>query len=98
MKAGLTEIGSAGLFHEYLQTLGITGKSIAVALPLPNRLDQTTIEAAILSGELQPGARLPVEHELMERYGCARMTVSKALQSLAAAGLVERRKRALGAL
>lgn len=23
MKAGLTEIGSAGLFHEYLQTLGI---------------------------------------------------------------------------
>ena len=24
MKAGLTEIGSAGLFHEYLQTLGIS--------------------------------------------------------------------------
>ncbi|MBL0515284.1 MULTISPECIES: hypothetical protein [Aeromonas] len=23
MSAGLTEIGSAGLFHEYLQTLGI---------------------------------------------------------------------------
>lgn len=55
---------------------------------------RSDIEAAILSGELQPGARLPVEHELMERYGCARMTVSKALQSLAAAGLIERRKRA----
>ncbi|USP10019.1 hypothetical protein L1S45_23240 [Aeromonas dhakensis] len=24
MKAGLTEIGSSGLFHEYLQTLGIS--------------------------------------------------------------------------
>ncbi|SDF92226.1 transcriptional regulator, GntR family [Sphingomonas carotinifaciens] len=30
----------------------------------------------------------------MERYGCSRMTVSKALSSLSAAGLIERRKRA----
>ena len=52
------------------------------------------IEAAILSGELRPGARLPVEHELMREYGCARMTVSKALSALAAAGLIERRKGA----
>ncbi|WP_421190010.1 hypothetical protein [Aeromonas sanarellii] len=27
MKAGLTEIGSASLFHEYLQTLGINQPS-----------------------------------------------------------------------
>lgn len=64
-----------------------------MSAPLHERI-RREIEAAILSGELQPGARLPVEHELMERYGCARMTVSKALQSLAAAGLIERRKRA----
>lgn len=32
-----------------VQTLGVNGKSIAVALPLPSKLDQTTIENAILS-------------------------------------------------
>lgn len=32
-----------------VQTLGVNGKTIAVALPLPNKLDQTTIEAAILA-------------------------------------------------
>ena len=48
----------------------------------------------ILSGALLPGDRLPVEHELMVEYGCSRMTVNKALSALAAAGLIERRKRA----
>ena len=52
------------------------------------------MEARILSGELPPGARLPVEHELMRHYGCARMTVSKALSALASAGLIDRRKGA----
>jgi GntR family transcriptional regulator, histidine utilization repressor len=52
------------------------------------------IEAGILSGALAPGSRLPFETELMARYGCARMTVSKALGALARAGLLERRKRA----
>mgnify|MGYP000697571438 CR=1 FL=1 len=28
MKAGLTEIGSAGLFHEYLESLGIRKPSL----------------------------------------------------------------------
>lgn len=52
------------------------------------------LEEAIMSGGLPPGARLPVEHELMAEFGCSRMTVSKALSALAAAGLVERRKKA----
>lgn len=52
------------------------------------------IETAILSGEMKPGDRLPVEHELMRRYSCSRMTVSKALSRLAAAGMIERRRRA----
>lgn len=51
-------------------------------------------ERAIMAGTLAPGARLPTEAEIMARFGCSRMTVSKALSGLAAAGLIERRKRA----
>jgi GntR family transcriptional regulator, histidine utilization repressor len=55
------------------------------------RLD---IERRILTGEWPPGHRIPFEHELMARYGCSRMTVSKALSELAQADLIERRRRA----
>jgi GntR family histidine utilization transcriptional repressor len=55
------------------------------------RLD---IERRILTGEWAPGHRIPFEHELMARYGCSRMTVSKALSELAQADLIERRRRA----
>jgi GntR family histidine utilization transcriptional repressor len=51
------------------------------------------IEQAILSGRWSPGHRVPTETELTKRYSCARMTVSKALSSLAHAGLIERRRR-----
>lgn len=61
--------------------------------PLHERI-RAGIEAGILSGALHPGARLPVEHELMRLHGCSRMTVNKALSALASAGLIERRKRA----
>lgn len=64
-----------------------------MSLPLHQRIHRE-IEAAILSGTLRAGARLPTEAELMQQYGCARMTVSKALSALAAAGLIDRRKRA----
>jgi GntR family histidine utilization transcriptional repressor len=53
-----------------------------------------TIEGRILSGEWEPGRRVPSEAELMAEYGCARMTVNKALSVLAGAGLIERRKGA----
>ncbi len=52
------------------------------------------IEARILSGGLPAGARLPNETELMQTYSCARMTVNKAMSALAAAGLIERRRKA----
>jgi GntR family histidine utilization transcriptional repressor len=55
------------------------------------RLD---IERRILTGEWPPGHRIPFEHELMARYHCSRMTVSKALSELAQADLIERRRRA----
>jgi GntR family histidine utilization transcriptional repressor len=55
---------------------------------------RSDFETRILSGELAPGDRLPIEEELVESYGCSRMTVNKALTALARAGLIDRRKRA----
>ena len=52
------------------------------------------VEARILSGDWKPGDRLPTETELMARYGCSRMTVNKAMASLAATGLISRNRRA----
>jgi GntR family histidine utilization transcriptional repressor len=54
---------------------------------------RSEIEGKILSGEWPPGHRVPVEHELMAGYRCSRMTVNKVLSGLAAAGLIERRRR-----
>ena len=50
------------------------------------------IARPILSGRLSPGARLPSEHEFMALFSTSRMTVNKALQSLAEDGLVVRRR------
>ena len=50
-------------------------------------------ESRIRSGEWPPGHRIASEHELMELYGCSRMTVHKALTALAAAGLITRKRR-----
>lgn len=61
--------------------------------PLHERI-RSDFETRILSGELVPGDRLPTEQDLMQDYGCSRMTVNKALSALAATGLIDRRKRA----
>jgi len=55
---------------------------------------KANIETRIRSGAWRPGFRIPFEYELMAQYGCARMTVNKALASLVEAGLIVRRKRA----
>ena len=47
----------------------------------------------ILRGDWPPGTRMPAELELTERFGASRMTVNKAVQSLASEGLVERRRK-----
>lgn len=52
------------------------------------------LQRAILTGRWPPGHKVPSEHELVARYGCARMTVNKALSELAAAGLIVRHRRA----
>ena len=51
------------------------------------------IEDRILSGEWQPGFRIPFEVDLAEQYNCSRMTVNKALTQLAKTGLIERRRK-----
>lgn len=48
---------------------------------------------AILTGEWPAGTRVPTELFLTSYYSTARMTVNKALQSLASEGLVERRPK-----
>jgi DNA-binding GntR family transcriptional regulator len=52
------------------------------------------LERAIRSGELPPGASVPTERELAERYGVSRATVQRAVTDMAQAGLVIRRRRA----
>lgn len=44
--------------------------------------------------EWLPGELIPGEVELAEEFGCARATVNRALQDLAAAGLLDRRRKA----
>src|SRR5438067_11718550 len=46
------------------------------------------LQETIRSRELVPGAKLPSETELIERYGVARTTVRLAIRQLLAAGLV----------
>jgi GntR family histidine utilization transcriptional repressor len=64
----------------------------AIATPRYTEI-QRALEAQIMSGAWQPGHRVPAEHELLKRYDCSRMTVSKALSALAAAGLIIRKRR-----
>ncbi len=52
------------------------------------------IARPILSGAWAPGRRIPSEHDLVARFGVSRMTVNRALASLAGEGLVERRRKA----
>ena len=47
----------------------------------------------ISEGLWPPGTKVPKEYEIIARYGAARMTVHRALRSLAAEGLVARKRR-----
>lgn len=48
------------------------------------------IVARIRSGELEPGARVPSEHDFVESLGVSRMTVNRALRELTAEGWLTR--------
>ncbi|MER6048429.1 GntR family transcriptional regulator [Streptomyces sp. NPDC001793] len=47
------------------------------------------IRSGITAGEYKPGALLPSEAQLIERYGVSRPTVRKAIDALRAEGLIE---------
>ena len=65
----------------------------APSQPLHQRI-RSEIEGNILSGRWPPGYHLPSEEELTQDFACSRMTMNKVLSALAAAGLIERRRRA----
>jgi DNA-binding FadR family transcriptional regulator len=65
--------------------------------PLPTRISATSaaehaLRAAIVSGELAPGERLPPERELSARFGVSRLTLRAALATLSASGLLSVRQ------
>ena len=51
---------------------------------------KTSIHKRIADGGWEPGVRLPSERELVQEFGCARMTVHRALRELEEEGLIER--------
>jgi len=53
----------------------------------------STLGAAIVRGEIEPGMALPPEHELEAHYGVGRSVVREAIKTLAAKGLVSVRPR-----
>jgi len=48
----------------------------------------------ITRGEWPPGVLVPAEADLAAEFGCTRVTVNRAMQALADAGLLERRRKA----
>lgn len=59
---------------------------------LPSEDIKASIRQCIADGGWQPGMRLPSERELVQQFGCARMTVHHALRELEDEGLIERRQ------
>lgn len=55
---------------------------------------QAEVLRRIHAREWKPGQTIPGEVDLAREFGCARATVNRALQALADAGLLERRRKA----
>lgn len=62
------------------------------ARTLPYEAVKASLRERIAAGGWQPGVRLPSERELVQQFGCARMTVHRALRELEDEGLIERRQ------
>ena len=52
------------------------------------------VERRIYTREWKPGQSIPNEADLAIEFGCARVTVNRALQTLASNGLLDRRRKA----
>lgn len=64
----------------------------AHAMPLYHQI-YLALRDEITRGTLALGAMVPTEHDLGARYGVSRITARRALEELAQAGFVERRRR-----
>jgi GntR family transcriptional regulator len=58
--------------------------------PLPKHAQLSAILVELASRELGPGAMIPSERELMERYDVSRSTVRKAIETLISDGVLQR--------
>lgn len=67
-------------------------RSAAGPRVLPSEEVKASIRRRIEEGGWQAGMRLPSERELVQQFGCARMTVHRALRELEDEGLIERRQ------
>ncbi len=63
----------------------------AVDLPLYEQI-AAHLRAEVARGDYSPGARIPSEHELAERFGVGRPTLRQATEVLVREGVLERRK------
>jgi GntR family transcriptional regulator len=60
-------------------------------LPLHAQVEESLMRS-LAAGDLSPGARLPSEDNLVERYAVSRTTIRTAIQNLVTRGLVEIRR------
>jgi len=73
----------ANLYSHYVNTVDIEAAGLDPDDPRPaSQQIASRLRAAILTRRLQPGSRLPSQHELAERYGVARETIKAALRLL----------------
>lgn len=66
----------------------VIGRRSGVGMPLTASQIAAELADSIRSGELQPGALMPSERELIERFGTTKSTAGKAIALLQAEGLV----------
>ena len=75
------DTGASRSFHETLprprRPRGLVGEIVE------------SLAASIREGQLQPGAKLPTETEIMARFDVSRTVVRESLSRLQASGLVE---------
>ena len=81
------------LSRRHRASLELKGAGMSTQLPRYAEI-RRALEKSILSGAWPPGHRVPSEQKLVERYRCSRMTVNRAMNELAASGLIVRRRRA----